>query len=347
MVSQGNAVKRLRLAFVGCGGHSLNLMETTPRIPEIDLVAVCDVQAGLAESVARRAGALAWYADFQKMLDAEKPDAVAVVGPPMMGIEIGSAVLDAGFHLYVEKPIGRNSREALPLLEAARRSDKKTQVGFNQRHAQVMRHGKRLVDDPAFGAPTYMESRHWQAGAVQQCWGIHDEQYAWLMLHGIHAVDMLRYVFGEVVEVHTLTSRAADSGSLVSLCRFANGANGVLNLHSSSGDDDQMFEAVGVGRKVRVSGFDKLTYHNQDRWAEGLSSAPQGNFLQLQHSISRGDRMGYGTELRDFATALLDGGTPFPSIAEGFESTRLAEAIYASALNGRPMHVQDAPVIEV
>jgi predicted dehydrogenase len=57
--------------------------------------------------------------------------------------------------------------------------------------------------------------------------------------------------------------------------------------------------------------------------------------------------MGYGTELRDFATALIEGEAPFPSIQDGFESTRLAEAIYASALTGKPMKVEDAPVIEV
>jgi myo-inositol 2-dehydrogenase/D-chiro-inositol 1-dehydrogenase len=340
-------MKRLRLAFVGCGSHALNLMETTPRTPEIDLVAVCDVQSELARSAARRFGALAWYADFQIMLSIEQPDAVAVIGPPTMGIEVGSAVLDAGFHLYIEKPVGRNSREALPLVEAARRSGKQTQVGFNQRHAQVMRQGKLLVDDPGFGHPTYMESRHWQSGRLNPVWDVTDVQYAWLLLHGIHAVDMLRYVFGEVVEVHALKSRVADAGSLVSLCRFQNGANGVLNLHSSTGDNDQMFEAVGTGRKVRVSGFDQLTYHNQDRWAAGLLDGPQGKFVQLPHSVGRGDRMGYATELRDFATALLTGEPPFPSIADGFESTRLAEAVYASALTGRPVLIEDAPVIEV
>jgi myo-inositol 2-dehydrogenase/D-chiro-inositol 1-dehydrogenase len=340
-------VSRLRLAFVGCGAHARTLMETTPNIPEIDLVAVCDVQAELARSAARRFGALTSYTDFEEMLAVERPDAVAVVGPPTMGIQIGSAVLDAGCHLYVEKPLARNSREAAPLVEAARRSSKHTQVGFNQRHAQLMRHGKGLVDAPEFGTPTYIESRHWQSGQIHPVWGIADEQYAWLILNGIHAVDMLRYVFGEVDEVHTFTSRAADSGSLVSVCRFRNGANGVLNLHSSTGGNDQMFEAVGTGRTVRVSGFDDLTYHNQERWAPSLLDGPQGSFVRLPHSVNRGDRMGYAAELRDFATALLAGEPPFPSIADAFESTRLAEAVYASAQLGRPVRVAEAPVIEV
>jgi myo-inositol 2-dehydrogenase/D-chiro-inositol 1-dehydrogenase len=334
------------LAFIGCGPHSRTLIETTPRISEIDLVAVCDVDAELARSTARHFGALAWYTDFQKLLEVERPDAVAVIGPPTMGVEIGTAVLLADCHLFVEKPVGRNSREARPLVEAAERSSKHTQVGFNQRHAQVMRYGKRLVDDPAFGTPTYIESRHWQSGRVGPIWGITDVQYAWLMLHGIHAVDMLRYVFGEVVEVHALRSKAGDAGSLLSLCRFESGAIGVLNLHSSTGGNDQMFEAVGTGRTVRVSGFDDLTYLDQRRWAAGLLDGPQGNFVRLPHSVTRGDRMGYATELQDFATALLADEPTFPSVSDGFESTRLAEAIYGSTLLGRPLRVEDARAIE-
>src|SRR3954454_4768932 len=103
---------QLRLAFIGCGRHATNLLREMPFIPEIDLVAVCDVQPELARTTARRFGALTSYTDFQKMLDVEHPDAVAVIGPPTMGVHIGAAVLDAGFHLYVEKPVGRNSREA-------------------------------------------------------------------------------------------------------------------------------------------------------------------------------------------------------------------------------------------
>src|SRR6266545_1811866 len=109
----------LRLAFIGCGGHASNLIRQTPLIPEIDLVAVCDLDAERARLAARRFGALASYDDYQKMLDAERPDAVAVVGPPPMEVEIGADVLGQGYHVYVEKPIGRNSHEARPLVEAA------------------------------------------------------------------------------------------------------------------------------------------------------------------------------------------------------------------------------------
>ncbi|MBI2942122.1 MAG: Gfo/Idh/MocA family oxidoreductase [Chloroflexi bacterium] len=338
---------QLRIAFIGCGGHSsANLIAETPRIPEIDLVAVCDLDEARARSAARRFGALAWYTDFPKMLAAERPDAVAVIGPPTMEIEIGAAVLEQGCHLFVEKPIGRNSREARPLVEAARRSSRHTQVGFMSRHAPAMRRGKLIVDSPEFGTPTYLETRHWLPGRLHAVWGIEDLHYAYLMLHGIHAVDLLRYLFGEVDEVYARTSQADGAGSLVSLCQFANGANGVVNLHTSAANWELRYEAVGsLGRRINA-GFDGLTDTGQNRWAPELT-AEQGQLARVNYAVNRGDRMGYRTELQHFANALLKGEEPFPSVADGLESTRLAEAMMASARAGRPVRVAEAPVFEL
>ncbi len=170
---------RLRLAFIGCGHHATNLLREMPFIPEIDLVAVCDLDPTRAVDAARRFGALAWYDDFERMLAAERPAAVAVIGPPQMGIEIGCRVLDAGLHLYLEKPIGRNSREARPLLDAAARSDRRTQVGFNQRHAPVMQLARQLARAPDFGRPTYMESRHWEPTRLVDIWASSEPLYGW------------------------------------------------------------------------------------------------------------------------------------------------------------------------
>jgi len=128
--------------------------------------------------------------------------------------------------------------------------------------------------------------------------------------------------------------------------RFANGANGLLNLHSQTGTGDQFFEAVGTGRTVRVTGFEELHYYSANRWAPSVN-ARQGQIIRFGHGTMRGDAMGYRTEFQNFAKALLAGEAPSPSIPDGYESTRLAEAFYASILTGQPVKVTEAPVIEV
>jgi predicted dehydrogenase len=230
----------------------------------------------------------------------ERPDAVAVIDPAHDGVEIGAAVLMR--LTCVSKPVGRNSREARALLEAAVRSGKHTQVGFNQRHAPIMQLARELVAAPEFGQPTYIESRHWEPTRMAEIWGITDLPYAWLMLHGIHAVDTLRDVFGEVTEVYSRRSVAGDAASLASLCSFENGATGLLNLHSLGAASEQSFEAVGsLGRVVRADEFAEVLCSDTAHWAADLPGR-QGRFLRRTFDATVGDRKAIGpnSELRPF-----------------------------------------------
>jgi len=191
-----------------------------------------------------------------------------------------------------------------------------------------------------------MESRHWEPTRLVEIWGITDLMYAWLMLHGIHAIDTLRDVFGEVTEVFSRRSVSGWAGSLTSLVAFENGATGLLNLHSLGVASEQTFEAVGsLGRMVRVDEFAEVHYCDNVHWAPNLPGR-QGKFLRRTFDASVGDRKGYRTELQSFAQSILAGTAPRPSIEDGFASTRLAEAVYASARTGKPVRVADAPVME-
>lgn len=130
----------VRLAVVGAGSQCTNsLMPGIPSIPEIDLVAVCDLKRELAERNARSFGARAVYTDAGEMLRQEAPDAVMVVGPPQMHEEVGLQVLEAGAHLFVEKPAAPTVEGAKRLVDAARRAGKVGQVGHMMRHADPIR----------------------------------------------------------------------------------------------------------------------------------------------------------------------------------------------------------------
>ncbi len=121
------------------------------------------------------------------------------------------------------------------------------------------------------------------------------------MFHGIHAVDTLRDIFGEVVEVYSRVSVGDDAGSLTSLCGFENGATGLLDLHSSGPASEQSFEAIGSrGGVVRVDEFAELRYSDRNHWAPGLPGR-QGTFLRRTFDASVGDRKGYRTEFESFA----------------------------------------------
>ena len=66
------AERKARIGFVGCGGHATSVLyPTLHRIPQVELVAVCDLKEELAKRNARFFGALRWYTDVREMLEKE------------------------------------------------------------------------------------------------------------------------------------------------------------------------------------------------------------------------------------------------------------------------------------
>jgi predicted dehydrogenase len=91
-----------------------------------ELVAICDASRGRAQSLAQQLGVTQVYADLAEALARSGADAVYVATPQETHIELSLAVLAAGKHLLCEKPLALNGPQCLPLLEAARRSDRVT-----------------------------------------------------------------------------------------------------------------------------------------------------------------------------------------------------------------------------
>ena len=71
--------QKLRVAFIGAGGHAFRNVYPTFQYAPIDLVAVCDLDGSRAEAFARQFGATKSYTDHREMLASEQPDAVFIV----------------------------------------------------------------------------------------------------------------------------------------------------------------------------------------------------------------------------------------------------------------------------
>src|SRR5258706_14304713 len=153
--------KKVRLAVVGAGGQCTGaLMPSIPCIDDIDLVAICDLKKELAERNARNFGAKASYTSVSTMLREEKPDAALVVGPPIIHEEIGLQVLEAGCHLFIEKPAAPTVEGAKRLVDTARRVGKVGQVGHMMRHADPVRIAHEIATSEEFGEILSVESKY-------------------------------------------------------------------------------------------------------------------------------------------------------------------------------------------
>jgi predicted dehydrogenase len=128
-------MEKARIAIVGLGtiGQSVHL-PILSKLPEAEIVAVCDVEASKAEFVAKKYEIPRFYTDLDEMLKVEEDIiAVDVCTSTFTHRDVAIAALEAKKHVLVEKPLARTQKEALEIVGAAKKNQRKVMVGMNNR----------------------------------------------------------------------------------------------------------------------------------------------------------------------------------------------------------------------
>jgi predicted dehydrogenase len=122
----------LKVAIVGCGKIADGHIEEIQKMPAAaKVVAVADLEILMAEQIAVRYGVPAFYDDLDKLLAREKPDVVHITTPPGSHLALASKAIDAGAHVYVEKPLTLNLADSQKLIAHANRAGKKLTIGYS------------------------------------------------------------------------------------------------------------------------------------------------------------------------------------------------------------------------
>jgi predicted dehydrogenase len=113
----------------------------------------------MARQLGERFGISECFADLKAMLQATTPDVIHITTPPQSHYSIAKECLEAGCHVYVEKPFTTTAAEADSLLELAERHDLKITAGHNLQFTLEMLEMRRLVNRGFLGGkPVHLES---------------------------------------------------------------------------------------------------------------------------------------------------------------------------------------------
>ena len=149
----------LRVAIVGCGkiadAHAAEIAKLAPRAR---LVACCDRELLQAEQLASRFGIPAHDDDFAALLARERPDVVHVTAPPGAHLELARQAIDAGAHIYVEKPFTLSAADTRALLDHAEAAGRKVTVGYASFFDPPALRMRELIAAGALGEPVHVES---------------------------------------------------------------------------------------------------------------------------------------------------------------------------------------------
>jgi predicted dehydrogenase len=172
-----------------------------------ELVTIADDVPGRAAEAARQFGAGTAVLDWQALVDDPDLRAISVTAPNFLHREIGTAVVEAGKHLWIEKPVGLTVADALAVAHAAETNDVRTAVGFNYRNAPAVAAAKQLVAAGHLGEITHARFYFLSDYAAHP-----DGALSWRFQrarggNGVlgdlasHAVDLVRHLLGEVESV--------------------------------------------------------------------------------------------------------------------------------------------------
>lgn len=294
------------------------------REPRAEVSALFDIVPERAEATSKRIGGVVCRSQ-EELLD--KCDAVLVCAPNKTHISIASAAIEAGKHVFCEKPFSIGLDDARTLLDRANATDKIFQVGHNRRFAPVYVTLKdKLANDPAHSAHIKMnrgELKHpvW-TGDVNVTGGF-------LYETTIHFFDMLRFQFGEIDELVAYGSQheypEIDEFSII--IKFKSGFHCTF---ASSADASWLFpfERIEVFCHHRTIITEEMIRVLDCR-------GTNADFItESFHTFEEDHRRGFIQEDRSFLDSIISGTPPLVTAFDGYKAVELVESVYKAIRTG-------------
>lgn len=275
-----------------------------------------------------------------------RPEIVLVCTPAATHVPLACQALEAGAHLFIEKPLSTSLEGTESLVKAAEAAGRVIQVGYNLRYHPAVRAAKRLVEEGRIGKVLmahaefglYLE-RWWPGRDYRTSYMARPEQGDSLLLDVSHEIDLLLWLLGPVQEV---TGAAAKLSKLEihgvdvikAVMTMAGGCLASLHIDCLQPVYTRGFTLIGEGTGLKWD----CPYGRADTLGRLALCDRDGTRYRRVRVEGRPQDL-YIEELRDFLKSVEKGTLPEAGLAQGIEVLRVAAAIEKVARSGgsRPL----------
>ena len=346
---------KVRLGIVGCGWITEHRhLPALGRLPGVEVVAVADVDETRLTRVADRFRIRTRHQDYRVLLAEGAIEAVAVCTPLPSHAAVGLAVLEAGKHLFIEKPLAFSLEECDRLIERAAASRRTAMVGLNLRWHRLVRQAREVIRRGGVGSTAMVSavlaSYHHTIPAWRERRG---EGGGVLCEQAVHMYDLWRFVFDSEVEEVFATTRAGrwNEETATVTARLTNGT--IVTSAFSWGTGNVCYlDIFGDRGRLHVDclRFDGLQLLSRDEHPGDL-----GVRLRRLPSVLRGLAAvpaalrdggaylaSYREEWRHFLHAVRRGTPVEPTLRDGRRALEVILAAQASTDLGRPVKVAES-----
>jgi len=330
----------LRIGVTGLGLIGALHARILYEAPNAQLLAVADINANTARSIADRYGCTP-YTDFKEMCDKERLDAVSICTPDEFHLGDSIYAAQKGLHILLEKPIALNGEEAQRVVEAADANGVRLMVAhilhFDPRYAQI----REAVDQNRFGEIIHMYFRRTNPRANGRRLGGKVSIFRFI---GVHDFEMMcAYMRANPTRAYSqrVSKINADIGcedTTISVVNFDNGAVGVVELCWALPQNS----ALGINTYAAVIGRDAAGYVDIHHQGVSLVTEDEVLYPDILHWPEYNGRIqgDLKEEIAHFITATLED-TPYITKTENaVQAVRIIDACFRSIETGLPVDIK-------
>ncbi|MGW4407374.1 Gfo/Idh/MocA family protein [Nonomuraea sp. NPDC004702] len=316
----------------------------------VDLVAGCDVDPGAASAFTAEFGAKT-YTGLQDLIEDPRVDVVDLILPHHLHHDAAMAVLDAGKHLILEKPVAPTYEQSVAIQRRAAEAGVHFMVAENSRYIAAYQAVHRLLSEGAIGevihARTYLRSNEKAHLSMPGYWRTQYKLGGGLVMDtGAHSFYLLKWLLGEFEEltgvsrkVFPLDNEIEDTaevyGRMRSGAHFSCGFTSVSEVPHS-----ERLELYGTEGGILVDQMSapvvKIFRGQHDYQGEAVAGVPFGPDAWHPGGWHYESVI---TEVTDYVRALVEGRPPLIDSGDTVYAMRVVEAAYESIQSGKTVTV--------
>ncbi|MEL7636513.1 MAG: inositol 2-dehydrogenase [Chloroflexi bacterium] len=333
--------RKINLAVIGTGRMgSVHVANIVNKVPEANLVAICDIRLDVAQAVADRWGITRVVQDYHELLADETIEAVLIATTTSTHAEVIKDCAKAGKHIFCEKPIALDLARIDEALEAVELAGVKLQVGFNRRFDKNFQRVKEIVQSGELGRPCMLKITNRDPELPSK---------EFLRVSGglfldmtIHDFDMAQFQIGEVTEVYATGSVLIDS----ELEEFGDLDTALLTLKFKDGTigsiDNSRQSVYGYDQRLEVFCLEGTAMAENEKEnmvlkgnREGFQSSRVPNFFIQRYAPC------YVDEVRQFLVSVRDDLPTVVTGEDGRKAVVIGYAAWKSFHENRPVKISE------
>jgi len=330
------------LGIVGLGSWGEQMAMAAETIPDVHIAACYSRTPQTREDFARRFGCEASHS-YENMLESRELDGILVMTPNLAHQDQVLAAAACGKHVLVDKPISVSLEAGLDMVQACEQAGVVLAVGHQTRREAPLRQLKSLLLSGALGAPVLVEGNYSHDGGLH----LDENQWRWsrqecpggpLIQIGIHLVDTLQYLFGQITRVTSWQRRLAVAADIddvtCTLLEFGSGLIGYLGSTYAS----RFSHWLTVYATHQNAHYDQFTglILTHDTWSTGPARDQVSGPAKVTPPVPT-----LQEQLAEFVHCMRTGERPEVDGTQALRATAVVLAAVESAKTGGPVVVEE------